>query len=544
MRRDPDPSSVPELLDDSENERADEAVVRPAWARDMPWWATSALLHVILLAVLGGVVMSQKEKEDEEIRHVPVALAKKPPKYDPRKEPDIKTRVKIPLPILEIQHVPKKIDEFKVEIPRGDELSLSDTMLTSDFAEVSIGVGPGGAGAYGFRIAHGPLVAAESGGPDTENAAIKALWWLQRHQHPDGGWRAKDFDAHADGPGCKNRDAGRYSQNKGDAQHDVGVTSLALLAFTGFGYTHHFGRQPEFRACVRGGVDYLQRMQVKSADSQVDGRFGGAGTEEWIYDHAIANMAMAEVLLMSGDFRLKNSVRRATLLSLRAQNPGRGWRYGIQPSHSDTSVTGWMVLALKAAKQCRIGIPDEHFRSAFEGALAWLDYVTASNGKVGYLAPGDQGSMIAGIYPEPYPYSKAPSCMTAVGVLCRRFAGESPKSPMIRAGIDVLSAQPPQWREQKGRSLSTINLYYWYYGSYACFQVGGKPWKRWNEKMKTALLSSQRAVSRGDTEEVDGSWDPIGEWGVVGGRVYSTALAAMTLEVYYRYKRQASGVRL
>jgi hypothetical protein len=32
-----------------------------------------------------------------------------------------------------------------------------------------------------------------------------------------------------------------------------------------------------------------------------------------------------------------------------------------------------------------------------------------------------------------------------------------------------------------------------------------------------------------------GSWDPDMEWGGYGGRVYSTALAAMCLEVYYRY---------
>jgi hypothetical protein len=43
---------------------------------------------------------------------------------------------------------------------------------------------------------------------------------------------------------------------------------------------------------------------------------------------------------------------------------------------------------------------------------------------------------------------------------------------------------------------------------------------------------------------VDGSWDPIGEWGISGGRVYSTALGAMTLEVYYRFERQQEGIGL
>ena len=130
--------------------------------------------------------------------------------------------------------------------------------------------------------------------------------------------------------------------------------------------------------------------------------------------------------------------------------------------------------------------------------------------------------------------------MTGVGVLCRLFAGETRKSPKIKAGVDFLSSHARMWREQKGRSLSTINVYYWYYATYAMFQFGGRPWKEWNRAMLKTLLRSQRSVSEGDSEEVDGSWDPIGEWGVAGGRVYATALGAMTLEVYYRFQRQAS----
>jgi hypothetical protein len=34
-----------------------------------------------------------------------------------------------------------------------------------------------------------------------------------------------------------------------------------------------------------------------------------------------------------------------------------------------------------------------------------------------------------------------------------------------------------------------------------------------------------------------GSWDPSGPWGTAGGRVYSTALLTLCLEVTYRYER-------
>ncbi len=130
--------------------------------------------------------------------------------------------------------------------------------------------------------------------------------------------------------------------------------------------------------------------------------------------------------------------------------------------------------------------------------------------------------------------------MTAVGVLCRLFTGQARTSTTISRGVDILVREQPRWTERSGSGLSTINFYYWYYGSYALFQYGGQLWKKWNDAMLAALLNSQRRGTVASTDEPideDGSWDPIGEWGRAGGRVYATALAAMTLEVYYRYER-------
>ena len=122
--------------------------------------------------------------------------------------------------------------------------------------------------------------------------------------------------------------------------------------------------------------------------------------------------------------------------------------------------------------------------------------------------------------------------MTSVSVLCRIFAGERRTSSFIKKGVDYLLKELPVWNEKDQNKVKKINLYYWYYGSYAMFQNGGAPWRTWNTAMKKALLKSQRV---GGCE--DGSWDPTGQWGDKGGRVYSTALAAMTLEAYYRFIR-------
>ena len=84
----------------------------------------------------------------------------------------------------------------------------------------------------------------------------------------------------------------------------------------------------------------------------------------------------------------------------------------------------------------------------------------------------------------------------------------------------------PEWKKH--------HFYYWYYATLCCFQQGGEIWKKWNEAMKKTLLENQIK----DGSPNDGSWEPNGKWVSKqrgGGRVMSTALGAMCLEVYYRY---------
>jgi hypothetical protein len=73
-------------------------------------------------------------------------------------------------------------------------------------------------------------------------------------------------------------------------------------------------------------------------------------------------------------------------------------------------------------------------------------------------------------------------------------------------------------------------MYYWYYATLALYQLQGEEWQRWNSALKSALLSAQ--IRQG---EHAGSWDTSDVWGGHGGRVYTTAMGALCLEVYYRY---------
>ena len=527
----------------------EEVLSRPAWAREMPYWTVSATLHILLVLIIGGLIFSRKTTRPRKREPLVAKTITPPPKFDPKKKRDLKRVPQILCPtIIEKPFVKLKPEEITTEIPKGSDIhKLSDTNLEMDSATIALGVGPGGSGAYGHDRGvgktNGPGMTRES-----EDAVLAALEWLYRHQDTDGGWKAAGFNnasvRERRGPSA-NKDSNRYPKDIGWEENNVGVTALAILAFTGFGHTHMDGEYEHFVGCLKKAVKYMIKQQApRTGDPAKDGRYGSGDSEQWIYNHSIATMAMAELLLMSNDFKLKKSVKDAAKLCLRAQNDGRGWRYGIKPGDNDTSVTGWMVLALKTAKQCRLGLPKQEYQNAFGGALKWFEYATASNGKTGYNVPGDEGSRLAKGYPDPYPFSKDLSCMSAVGVLCRLFAGQSRKEASIRSGVDILNQQLPMWREQKGRSLSTINIYYWYYATYAMFQFGGKPWQAWNTKMQRALVDTQRAEYKDDSPEVDGSWDPIGEWGISGGRVYSTALGAMTLEVYYRFERQQEGIGL
>ena len=102
-------------------------------------------------------------------------------------------------------------------------------------------------------------------------------------------------------------------------------------------------------------------------------------------------------------------------------------------------------------------------------------------------------------------------------------------SEPIRKGSDLMLKKPPRWDADDG----SIDMYYWYLGSLAMFQVGGKHWRQWNSFLRPAVLDSQRRSAGGLT----GSWDPMGAWGTTGGRVYSTAMMTLCAEIHLRYER-------
>lgn len=352
--------------------------------------------------------------------------------------------------------------------------------------------------------------ASREGGAESAIAVDSALDWLARHQHRSGYWSSAGFSMSC----VDNRCSG-----EGDPTCDIGVTGLALLAFLGSGNTPTSGEHQEI---VARGIRWL----ITTQDPRT-GLFGEINSHQgYHYDHAIATHAVIEAFGLGKDETLRQAAEKAVKRIERAHNPYQAWRYAFPANgENDMSVTGYMVHALCAARDFGIEIDE----ATLEQAMNWIDSMTDdATGRVGYITQGGFSAREPGMA-ERWPESKVEP-MTAAALCCRFAIGGAAKGlAAIATGSQVLRKSLPTWDEAEG----TIDLHYWYYGSQATWQLGGGDWDAWQRALHRALLATQR-----DEGDERGSWDPqYDPWGHKGGRVYSTAMAALSLEAPYRYTR-------
>ncbi|MHC4732304.1 MAG: prenyltransferase/squalene oxidase repeat-containing protein [Planctomycetota bacterium] len=375
-------------------------------------------------------------------------------------------------------------------------------------------VGVGGLGGAG-RLRARRNLRAGGGSGNTENAVALGLKWLAAHQdvEADGRWDAAGF--------MKHDPKDDQCAGVGSARYSVGVTGLALLAFLGAGYTDRGSRQTNpYAKNVRMGLQFLITSQDEA------GCFGPRASAHFIYNHAIATLALCEAYWMTRNPRFKAPARAGLEFLMRARNPYMAWRYGVRTGENDTSVTGWAVMALKSGKYGGFEVDAD----AFTGARQWIDKATdPKTGQVGYNFPGGSVARPEGMV-DRFPAEKS-QAMTASGIMTRLLFGERPTSKIVAKGAALCLRQPPRWDPTDG----SIDMYYWYWGTLAMFQMGGDAWGKWNEALKEAVVKHQHVKGSGSRT---GSWDPAGPWGTQdGGRVYSTALMTLCMEIYYRYDR-------
>jgi len=484
------------------------------WMQRMPWMAVSLAAHLIVFLVIQSIPWSLFNAQDEVIIHATVAPVAPPEFEDPPPEvelEDIETPEVVDEPVLvESTDIESETDtDQPFEDDAGDMEGLFDAPFESTSFNNLLGVG-GGAG----DLRKGSLGGNKNripGGRGTHESLTKALRWLAEHQDADGKWDADGF--------MKHDPAGDECTGAGSAIHDVGLTGLAVLAFLGDGHT--LNREGPYRDNVLRAVWWLREQQDHET-----GLIGNPIGHHYLYDHAISTLALCEAYYFGRSAALRGNCQRAVNLISRARNHYGAWRYEMPPNgDQDTSVTGWMVFALKSAKDSGLTIDED----AFIGARNLFEEMTdPASGRVGYDSMGSSSSRIPGLN-DHFPTDRG-EAMTATALLCRIFMGEDPDEPMLQKHADLLLRSLPEWDPEAG----ICDMYYWYYGTYAMFQVGGRHWKAWNNALKSAVLDSQRRDG-----SAAGSWDPAGPWGATGGRVYSTATMALSLEVYFRYARVA-----
>jgi len=516
-----------------------------------PWWLVSAGLHAVLIlgaaliyverlmAVeepLSPIVFRPPEPERipmDTVRDVtantgaPLKFEDSDPKVDPTEKViwfpgavfSDKNRSKETDPDLIRDEMRGQDKKFLSSTP-GDGSSHIGRQLKGIGGSENIGLGRGGgsAGRYGGRFGsdRDTAVRKNGGDPGTESAVTAALRWLARHQNVDGSWSAEGF-SHK----CVN---GKCS-GTGERDYDVGVTSLSLLAFLGAGYTQ-VSKDELVDPAVPGQTlrfgDVVKRaLQWLIAQQDPEGCVGERG-QKYMYNHAVAALALSEAYGMTVSVPLRDPAQKAIAFLAAAQNPGKGWRYSARSGDNDTSVTGWAVMAFKSADLSGLDYP----KAAFDGALAWLNEATEQNGyyRSGYNQAGTGKVYVPGKN-EQFQHHES---MSAVAVMSRIFI-QKKREPALTA-VNLLVSDLPAWKAGQ------VDFYYWYYSSLALFQYDGPKgpfWMKWNEPMKNALVPTQKTEKSGCE---NGSWDPsVDRWGFEGGRVYAAAINCLTLEVYYRY---------
>jgi hypothetical protein len=341
-----------------------------------------------------------------------------------------------------------------------------------------------------------------------------SLAWLTHHQHADGYWSAAYFSDNS----CREGASRTGGYETGDWNADLAATSLALLSYVGAGYDHKEG---EFRANVRQAILWMRRNQHETG-------FTGA---RGVRDHALAVTALSECYGLSGDPAIKTIADKAVqqLIEMRDFDSGWGKYRGCA---ADMISTAYGVLAIKTA--CISGLE-------FDAELPGLDDFVASlaeDGRTRYsiYAADPPGSTKDGL-------TRPPVCAAAwmLTMLFRGAADLADERIKQRAALLAQADNLPKWER------GCIDFEYWWLGCMATYQVGSKTWKAWETALSKTLLGNQRGFTTADKNygltsatklDEHGSWDAADIW-CADGRVATTAMATLCLEVYYRYERLA-----
>jgi hypothetical protein len=322
-----------------------------------------------------------------------------------------------------------------------------------------------------------PSDARRPSDPRIDQALRRALDHLRKAQQPSGAWTL------------------------GDGREATSITSLAVLAFLACG--HLPGEPGPYREAIDRGIRYVVDRQ------QANGLLATNTINGPMYCHGISTLMLAEVVGMIHDEQLSRQARqalargvevilRAQAISKRNDQQG-GWRYQPDSNDSDLSVTGWQVMALRAARYAGCSVPAD----AIERAVGFVRRCAHENGGFGYQPGGGPNNP-----------------RTGTGILSLELCGAHLEPESIKGAEYLLRKEnAPRWS-------SPYFFYEVYYVPQALFQVGDRYFLPYYPGLVRILLEHQGR---------DGSWLSNDGNDRTGGRSYCTAMAVLALAVEHRY---------
>jgi hypothetical protein len=289
---------------------------------------------------------------------------------------------------------------------------------------------------------------------EVDKLYVRGLNYLVKSQTAEGNW--------SDGP---------YGG-------EPAVVGFAVISMLAHGDDPNFG---PYADSIHRGLSFIMKQQ--------NAKTGYIGRS--MYNHGFATLALAEAYGTVNDPRLGPALEKAVQLILGSQsrNAFGAWRYSPESTDADTTVSGAQMVALFAARNAGIAIPEQAIQ---KGLKFFLTCQTAEGG-FGYTSA---------LGPN------APR--TAIGCLVLALAKEK-NSRAFQSAFEFLQKAPAEPNYQQ---------YYLYYGAQAFFHASPQAWQAWNKKNVQTLKMSQGA---------EGSWE--GQF----GPTFSTSASLLSLALNYRY---------
>lgn len=371
-----------------------------------------------------------------------------------------------------------------------------------------------------------PAQAAPLPADARERAVQLGLAWLTQAQEAKGHWDLARWN-----PWHGN--TGLHGFTEEDHWFGPAATGLALLAFL----EHHASGAP-FPAAVERGLDALLRWQTPTGrigwdEEAVDAWFRehfqapgfasdhGPGYKAFTlhsFNHAVPTAALALASRLGGKPAWRSGAQRALQHMLDDEHPEYSWTAYLDPD-SDIGMVAYVAQAARDGAAAGLEAESRPILKALPDFLARVTDV--ETGRTRMLSD--------------HPYCFEGDDSTAINGYARHLIGEAPDSKPQRTVLASIARADPQWKDALLPEPTGPEAFHAHLGpvvnhdalTYGVKALAGAPGERapaWRAKVRDMLIANQ--VTRGVHA---GSWEPIGVWDRVGGRIYSTAMAVRAL---------------